>query len=88
MSIILALALFGCSDDGTYCRRIEGPSETYASQAQCEAASGGAIDKAVTGVDDYPTIVAQCLPAATLASFGDRAVDLTKRPFHIARGYD
>ncbi len=88
MSIILALALFGCSDDGSYCRRIAGPTETFASQTQCEAASAGAIDKTVVGVDDYPTIIAKCLPAATLAAFGDHPVDLTKRPFQLARGYD
>ena len=86
MSIVLALALFGCSDDGTYCRRIDTPTETFTSQAQCEAARGDALDKAVTGIDDYPTVVAQCLPAATLASLGERAVDLSKPRVQLARG--
>lgn len=75
---LIALALFGCSDDGTVCQRLDTPAQTYQTNADCT----GELDKALATEAalraDAPTVYAQCMPARTLAALGDSSIDLTR----------
>lgn len=75
---LIALALFGCSDDGTVCQRLDTPAQTYQTSADCN----GELDKALATEAalraDAPTVYAQCMPAKTLAALGENSIDLTR----------
>lgn len=57
------IAILGCADGGTACTPVATLQTRYATEAQCSAATGGAL------VDnssfDFPTLVASCRKADT-----------------------
>jgi hypothetical protein len=61
MSMIFALVLMGCADDGTACERLAAPSDHYVSKGACEAGQETALQSAVALRADYPTVVSRCL---------------------------
>lgn len=90
MSVTLfALALFGCSDDGTSCQRLDIPVHTYQSHAECTAQLDEALGAEAALRADAPTVFAQCLTSRQLARLGTGTIDLTKvnRTEHLAAGY-
>ena len=52
------IAILGCSDGGTGCTPVATLQPRYASEAQCDAATGAALIE--NNAFDYPTLVAQC----------------------------
>jgi hypothetical protein len=79
--LIIALALFGCSDDGTYCQRLAMPAMSFASEADCMAAEQAVLQSDDVLSANYPSVYAECVPATALASLGRGPIDLTKQPF-------
>ena len=75
---LFALALFGCSDDGTMCQRLETPVQTYDDRAQCTARLDDALSTDAAMRAEAPTVYAQCLTSRQIASLGKGEVDLTK----------
>jgi len=75
---LFALALFGCSDDGTACQRLSTPVQTYETQAQCSAQLDEALDTDAAMRADAPTVFAQCLTSRQIALLGKGTVDLTR----------
>lgn len=75
---LFALALFGCSDDGTLCRRLETPVSTYQSNAECTARLDDALATDAARRAEAPTVFAQCLTSRQMALLGPGEVDLTK----------
>lgn len=61
MSMVFALVLLGCADDGSACERLAGRPEHYGSQALCEAGQEAALQSESALSADYPTIVSRCL---------------------------
>lgn len=76
--LIYALALFGCSDDGTMCERLEGPNTLYESRVECLASQGDAINGDAAMAADYPSVFAQCMTSGELLAMGKGTVDLTR----------
>jgi len=54
------LLLIGCSDDLGTCRQVPAPEPIYSSMIDCEATLPDAVGRQV---DNFPQILAQCLPA-------------------------
>lgn len=79
MSMVFALILFGCADDGSACQRLSAPTEHYITKAQCEASQEHALQSDVALRSDYPTVVTQCLKSAFVPAMGNRRVDLSSR---------
>ncbi len=75
---LIALALFGCSDDGTACRRLEAPVETYQTRAECFGQLDEALETDSALRADAPTVYAQCMPTSQLAALGTGEIDLTR----------
>ncbi len=83
---LIALALFGCSDDATVCRRLEVPVETFPTRGQCIDRLDGALSSPAARTADAPTVYAQCLSAAQLSALGSGDFDLTHvREVQVAR---
>jgi hypothetical protein len=61
MSMIFALVLMGCADDGTACERLSAPSDHYVSKVACEAGQETALQSPTALRADYPTVVSRCL---------------------------
>lgn len=61
MSMVFALVLLGCADDGTACQRLATPAERYGSKALCEAGQELALQSDAAMRADYPTVVSRCL---------------------------
>jgi hypothetical protein len=79
MSVTLfALALFGCSDDGTQCQRLTTPTQTYESRALCDARIDDALDTEAARKAEAPSVYAQCLSTRQVASIGKGTIDLTR----------
>ncbi|MDE8650440.1 hypothetical protein [Novosphingobium album (ex Liu et al. 2023)] len=76
--VMFALALFGCSDDGTACQRLAGPVQGYESRTACLAAREAALGSDTAMAADYPTVFAQCLDSRQLARLGKGTIDLTR----------
>jgi hypothetical protein len=76
--LLFALALFGCSDDGSACQRISGPEQTYESRLECLSAQGAALDSDAAMAAEFPSVFAQCLTKTQLAHIGKDTVDLRK----------
>ena len=60
------IAILGCADGGAQCTPVATLPARYESEATCYAASGGAL--ADSAGFDFPTIVAECRSASTLAA--------------------
>jgi hypothetical protein len=61
MSMVFALVLLGCADDGTACERLPTRPEHYVSKAQCEAGQETALQSDAALRADYPTVLSRCL---------------------------
>jgi hypothetical protein len=77
MSLVFALVLFGCADDGTACERLAAPPERYASKMLCEAGQESALASDVALRSDYPLVVSRCLKASA-----------ARTPMNLAAGVD
>ncbi|QDK35287.1 hypothetical protein [Sphingomonas sp. IC081] len=75
---LIALALFGCSDDGSACQRLAVPVQTFPTRAACAARLEEALGSDVALGADAPTVQAQCLTTRQLAALGSRSIDLSK----------
>lgn len=75
---LFALALFGCSDDGTVCERLAAPVHTYQTKAACTAQLDEALETDAAMRADAPTVYAQCLTSRQMATLGKGTVDLTR----------
>lgn len=75
---LIALALFGCSDDGTACEKLSAPVETFATHAECSARLDDAVQSETAMRADYPTVYAECLTKRQLAELSKGTVDLTR----------
>lgn len=75
---LIALALFGCSDDGKVCERLSGRVETYQTRGQCFGQIDNALESDAAMRADAPTVYAQCLSTRQLSLLGKGQVDLTR----------
>ena len=75
---LFALALFGCSDDGTACQRLDTPVQTYHSRAACTAELDQALSTQAARRAEAPTVFAQCLTSRQMAALGEGTIDLTR----------
>ena len=72
MSVVFALVLLGCADDGSSCERLATPTESYASKALCQAHQESALTSDAAVKADYPTVVSRCLRRQAAAIAGAR----------------
>ncbi len=86
--MIFALALFGCTDDGSACQRIAGPEQTYESRFECMASQGTALDGDAAMAADFPSVFAQCMTKAQLSHLGAGSIDLRKSGVTFADASD
>lgn len=75
---LIALALFGCSDDGTACEKLRAPVETFATRSECSARLDDAVQSEAAMRAEYPTVYAECLTGRQLAALGSGTVDLSR----------
>ena len=76
---LFLIAIMGCADGSVACTPVATMSPRYERRAACAAATNDAL---ATSTDfDYPTIVAECRPAAAPISAGRQAP--AKRPVPI-----
>lgn len=70
MSMVFALVLLGCADDGSACERLAAAPAYFTSQALCEAGHEIALQGDAAQLADYPTVVSRCvrLGAAPVAA--------------------
>ena len=81
MSMVFALVLLGCADDGGACERLATLPERYDAKALCQAQEEAALDSEIALRSDYPTVLARCLPHAAAAKTGKARVRLAMRGF-------
>jgi hypothetical protein len=86
--LIFALALFGCSDDGSACKRISAPETTYESRTACLSSQPAALDSDAAMAADYPSVFAQCMTKVELARTAKGLVDLRKAGISFADASD
>jgi hypothetical protein len=81
MSLMFALVLFGCADDGSACERLAAQPERFVSRSLCEAGQDAALQSDVALRADYPTVVSRCLPmaASTAVASASRERTLPQR---------
>jgi len=60
------IAILGCADGGSACTQVATLQTRYESQAQCSAATVGALE--ANSDFDFPTLVARCRPGSAPAS--------------------
>lgn len=71
--LLVAMAILGCSDDGSLCERVRVEEARYANVPACMAAQQAAL-QAATDLP-YPSLMARCEPVAQTAS-----IDTTAAP--------
>lgn len=81
---LIALALFGCSDDGTACQRLGTPIETFATRTECSARLDDAVQSEAAMRAEYPTVHAECLTRRQLAALSKGTVDLSRMEARLA----
>jgi len=86
--MFFALALFGCTDDGSACQRIAGPEQSYESRTQCLASEGAALESDAAMGSDFPSVFAQCMTKAQLARLGAGTVDIRRTGATLADASD
>ncbi len=74
---LFLIAILGCSDGSAACTPVATMPTRYESRAACAAATTAALTASTEF--DYPTIVAECRPAAVPAS-ADRQQAPATRP--------
>lgn len=78
---LFLIAIMGCADGSAACTPVATIPTRYESRAACAAATRDAL---MTSTEfDFPTIVAECRPAATPASAGTAPA---KRPIELPDG--
>lgn len=82
--LVIALALFGCSDDATVCERLTHQARSFHSRAECELAIESAFESDLVLRADYPTVIARCMDMGHLARLGDKPVDLSGKQIRLA----
>ena len=60
------IAILGCADGGSACTPVATLQTRYESQAQCSAATPGALE--ANSNFDFPTLIARCKPGVAPAS--------------------
>lgn len=60
MSMVFALVLLGCADDGQACEKLAAPTQHYITKAQCEAGQDIALQSEAALRADYPIVVSRC----------------------------
>lgn len=68
MSMVFALVLFGCADDGTECQRLAAQPEHFASRELCRAGQENALQSEAAMRSDHPVVVSKCLRTPTAAA--------------------
>ena len=86
--MLFALALFGCTDDGSSCQRLATAEQTYESRVECMAAQNSALDSPVADMADFPSVFAQCMTRTQLARMGHGTIDLRKTGLAFADASD
>lgn len=86
--MLFALALFGCTDDGSACQRIAAPEQAYESRVECLAAQGSALESDSAMAADFPSVFAQCMTKSQLARLGTGTVDIRKTGVTFADAAD
>ncbi len=80
---LFLIAIMGCADGSAACTPVATMPTRYESRAACAAATNDAL---ATSTDfDYPTIVAECRPAAMPTS-ADRQQAPARRPAAVLIG--
>lgn len=82
--LIYALALFGCSDDATFCERLSDKAQSHETRAACEMELVTALESNLSLRADYPTVIAKCMPKGSLLALGKGPVDLSGREVRLA----
>jgi hypothetical protein len=82
--LIFALALFGCTDDGSSCQRIASPATRYETREECLASQDAALNSDTAMAAEYPSVYAQCLTKSQLARLSGGDVDLRKVGLSLA----
>ena len=80
---LFLMAIMGCADGSAACTPVATLPTRYESRASCAAATGAAL--ATSTEFDFPTIVAECRPAAAPAS-ANRQQQPAKRPAALPIG--
>jgi hypothetical protein len=60
------IAILGCADGGTACTQVATLQTRYESEAQCSAATVGALE--ANSNFDFPTLLARCRPGSAAMS--------------------
>ena len=85
MSItLIALALFGCSDDAVMCQRLTAQARTFESPEQCELALEAAFETDLVRQAQYPTVIARCIEKSQWVRIGENTVDLSAPEIRLA----
>ena len=80
---LFLMAIMGCADGSAACTPVATMPARYESRAACAAATNDALQASTEF--DFPTIVAECRPAAVPAS-ADRQQQPAKRPATLPTG--
>ena len=83
-ALVYALALFGCSDDATYCERLSDKAKSFESRVQCEMSIDAAFETDVALKADYPTVIGRCMDQGSWARLSDKPLDLSKSNIQMA----
>lgn len=83
-ALVYALALFGCSDDASYCERLADKAQMFESRVQCEMAIDAVFVSDLVRRADYPTVVGKCMNKGHWTSLGDNPVDLSEPVIRLA----
>lgn len=86
--VMFALALFGCTDDGSACQRLSAPEQAYESRVECLAAQSVALESDAAMGADFPSVFAQCMTKAQLSRLGHGTVDIRKTGLTFADAAD
>jgi hypothetical protein len=68
MSMVFALVLMGCADDGSACERLAAQPRSYETKAACQADQETALESDVALRADYPAVVSRCVRTAVAAA--------------------
>lgn len=79
MSMVFALVLLGCADDGSACERIAMQPESYASKAACQADQESALDSDIARRADHPLVLSRCVRTVAAATRAKSRVRVAMR---------
>lgn len=82
--MLIALALFGCTDDAATCERLTDKAKSFETQTQCELNFDAAFESDVVLTANYPTVIARCMLRSQLRRIGDRSVNLSRASARLA----